>query len=200
MKKHGDCQLWQPAGSSPQLQHQWFMVLVGGENNKHPHTCTSVDIPHHTWVVFFLRKRVEEDQGLVQPYRHLLWSNFNPMTSASSKKTSTSTGIKSFNHPYSYESKTAPLRQKWPERGTSPTYCLGFLNSDGIDLGLNESKKQTAPQKDGPTANRKFKFFQQKRNWSKVQGRSCYTWNISANTITICQSVLQGHCSCWLKH
>ena len=149
---------------------------------------------------FFLRKRVEEDQGLVQPYRHLLWSNFNPMTSASSKKTSTSTGIKSFNHPYSYESKTAPLRQKWPERGTSPTYCLGFLNSDGIDLGLNESKKQTAPQKDGPTANRKFKFFQQKRNWSKVQGRSCYTWNISANTITICQSVLQGHCSCWLKH
>ena len=104
------------------------MVLVGGANNKHPHTCTSVDnIPRHTWVVFFLRKRVEEDQGLVQPYLHLLWSNFNPMTSVSSKKTSTSTGIKSFNHPYSYESsETAPLRQNMTRARHIPSQSIAW--------------------------------------------------------------------------
>ena len=83
---------------------------------------------------------------------------------------------KSFDHPYSYESsKTAPLRQNMTRARHIANLLPGFLNSDGTDLGLNESRKQTAPQKDGPTANRKFKVFQQKRNWSKVQGRSCYT-------------------------
>lgn len=62
----------------------------------------------------------------------------------------------------------------WPERGTSRANLLpGVSHSQWWNWSWieNESKKQTAPQKDGPTANRKlFRLFNKKETGPRSKG------------------------------